>query len=421
MATGTAPTVSPKGTRRVPRTLHAALSCGLALLYAAATVGPAAADNVPTPLPSAGSTTPPALRLPVIPTKIDPYQPVCTKPSPTVMTAVPWAQQSLGLSRAQQLSTGTGVTVAVIDTGVSRTAPALAGRVTAAGAAGNDCVGHGTFIAGLIAAAPTAGSGFSGVAPGARILAIPGMAADGSPSEAVVAAGIRAAADAGAKVIDVSLGFQNTSPSLQSALAYAAKRDVLVVAAGVPDDVKVTGVSPDGGPPQVPFWPAAHAGVLSVVDVDILGNRPDGAVDPARADLAAPGDGITGIGPTGKGHFLGNGPSAAAAFTAGAAALLRSYRPDLTAPEIAARLTSTAYPAPVPRLDPYAALSTVLPAPTPLTSLPTRTITLTSTPTDPAPTHRAYLILAASTLAALVLGAAAILHRKRRASAQARA
>ncbi|WP_329133363.1 S8 family serine peptidase [Streptomyces sp. NBC_01476] len=396
-----------------------ALAAGLALLCAvgaAVPAVPAAADDGPTPLPSTDATAP-ALRLPVMPPFLDPTQSSCTKPSSTVMKAVPWAQQSLDLTRAHQLTSGAGVTVAVIDTGVSAAAPALRGRVTAPGAAGHDCVGHGTFVAGIIAAAPAAGSGFSGVAPAARILAVQGVGADGNPDEAKVAAGIRHATDAGAKVIDVSLAFATQSQALTSAVDYAAGHDVLIVAAGVPDNIRVDSDT-DQGPPQIPFWPATQSGVLSVVDIDINGGRSTATVDPARADLAAPGQGITGIGPGGRGHFLGNGPSIAAAFTAGAAALVRAYDPALTAPEVATRLTTAAYPAPIPRLDPYAALSAVLPTdPGTGAVLPaqqTHVIKLVLNDEDPTPAHRAFLILAASLLAALTLTALALLNRRRR-------
>jgi subtilisin family serine protease len=333
-----------------------------------------------------------------------------------VTAQVPWAQLSLGLDRAQQLSTGAGVTVAVVDSGVSATAPQLAGRVTATGQAGQDCLGHGTFVAGIIAAAPARGSGFSGVAPGARILAVRGLGQDNTPSEKAVADGIRAAADAGATVIDVSLAFPRSSPALESALRHAAAKDALVVAAGLPDGLVLTGSTDDGTPSTVAVWPAARTGVLSVVDVDILGARPDGAAQPLRADLAAPGDGVTGVGASGHGNYLGNGPSVAAAFTAGAAALLRSYRPDLTAPQVAARLTASAYPAPIPRLDPFAALSTVFPPAPAAAQEPPSAIHLAFRHEDPVPAHRALLITAGALLTALLLIAAAALHRRGRSA-----
>ncbi|MGW5352706.1 S8 family serine peptidase [Streptomyces sp. NPDC004031] len=404
---------SGSGRTGAGRRTYAAACCSLALLLSGAAAGSSAADTAPTPLPSSGGTAAP-LRLPVIPTGLDPQAlKGCTKASPTVAHTVPWAQQSLELDRAGQLSSGAGVTVAVVDTGVSRSAPALAGRVTAKGAAGKDCVGHGTFVAGLIAAAPAAGSGFSGVAPGARVLGLSGFGTGGAPSEPAVAQAVRTAVDAGASVVDVSLGFQSSGAALDSALAYAAAKDVLVVAAAVPDGVYYKDAS-DDDPPAIPFWPAAHPGVLSVVDVDGTGSRPDGAVRPSRADMAAPGDAVISIGPSGRGHFLGDGPSVAAALVAGAAVLLRSYEPELTAPEVAARLEATAYPGAVPVLDAYAALSDVLPGAPGRTAAPDTAFSLHREPADPGPEHRALLVVGGSALTAAALAANAALARRRR-------
>ncbi|WP_167449922.1 S8 family serine peptidase [Streptomyces hyaluromycini] len=378
--------------------------------------GTAVADGTPSPLPSAGAGTAPALRLPVVPARLDLTRASCTKPSGTVTTEVPWAQQNLELTRAHQLTRGAGVTVAVVDTGVSAAASGLSGRVTGLGAgATQDCVGHGTFVAGIIAAASRTGSGFSGVAPAARILAVRGTGTDGTPDEARVAAGIRAATDAGAGVVDVSQSFPSGTAALNSALEYAARHDVLVVAAGVPDTLTATSTDSGDQRPTVAYWPATRPGVLSVVDLDIDGARPDGAVDPARADLAAPGQGITGIGPSGKGSYLANGPSVAAAFVAGAAALVRAYHPDLTAAEVRTRLVAGAYPGEVPRLNPYGALSAVLPTAEPSASTAaSHAIRLTPVTEDPAPARRAYTVLAASGTAAAVLTATALLARRRR-------
>jgi hypothetical protein len=410
--------MTDSGIRRAPAAR--ALASALVVLSAAAGglagAGRAAADSTPSPLPTASSSAP-ALQLPVIPSLLDTRLSGCTRASGTVMHTVPWAQQSLGLDRAHQLATGTGVTVAVIDTGVSTAAPALAGRVRTVGGAtaGKDCVGHGTFVAGIIAAAPTPGTGFAGVAPAAGILAVRGVDKGGSPSEALVADGIRAATDAGAKVIDVSLSFPKTTAALTSALAYAAAHDVLVVAPGVPDDLLNTSSAIGDQAPSVAYWPAARPGVLSVVDVDITGARPTSAVNPVRADLSAPGQGVTGIGPLGRGHFLADGPSVAAAFVSGAAALLRSYQPRLTAAQVAARLTASAYPDPVPRLDPYAALSAVLPTARPPGRVADSAIHLHPTRSDPGPARRAYTVLGGSALATVVLVAAVLLARRRRA------
>ncbi|MFF7758956.1 S8 family serine peptidase [Streptomyces griseorubiginosus] len=322
---------------------------GVLALALTALGGPAAAA----PLADGG------VNLPVIPSALAAGA-SCTAGSSAVAKAVPWEQRSLGLARVWRTTGGSaggaGVTVAVVDTGVAAQAPALAGRVTSVGAADGDCVGHGTFVAGLIAAAPSPQVRFAGVASGARVLAVRGTDARGGATAASLAAGIRSAAQAGAEVIVVSPALEQGSADLTGAVAYAAKRDALVIAAAAPDPTGPAGASP---PPPRDYWPASDSGVLSVLDVDAKGSRPANAPSPLRADLAAPGDGVVGVGPSGKGHYIGSGASLAAAYVAGTAALVRSAHPDLTATQTAARLTGTAYPSDVPRLDPYAAVTAV--------------------------------------------------------------
>ncbi|WP_072489023.1 S8 family serine peptidase [Streptomyces atratus] len=296
------------------------------------------------------------VRLSVMPSRLEAGA-ACTGGSTKVVPAVPWEQRNLQLPRTRQFAQGAGVvTVAVVDTGVSLQAPALAGRVTAVGGAGADCVGHGTFVAGLIAAAPVKGVGFAGVAQQARIVAVRGTDERGTATDATVAKGIRAAVDAGAEVIEVSPALPRNSARLRSAVSYAADRDALIVAAAVPD---APGNATSSAHPPRDYWPAAEQGVLSVIDVDMQGGRPQGAFTPRSADLAAPGDGVIGVGPKGGGHFIGSGASLAAGYVAGTAALVRSAQPALTAAETARWLTTTAYPAAIPRLDPYSALASV--------------------------------------------------------------
>ncbi|MFK0120058.1 S8 family serine peptidase [Streptomyces sp. NPDC090994] len=283
----------------------------------------------------------------------------CTEGSGRQATAVPWEQVGLQLGRAWQFASGAGVTVGVVDTGVSTSAPALKGRVTAVGEAGTDCVGHGTFVAGLIAAQMEKGVKFAGVAPRSRILAVRGSDERGAVTPDRVAEGIKAAVEGGAKVVTVSAAFAGDTAALRSAVEAAEEKDVLLVAAAVPD-VPTGGVAE--APPARDFYPAASDGVLSVLDVDKNGDRPVGSYTTGSARLAAPGDGVVGIGPAKDGHYIGSGASLAAGFVAGAAALVRSVHPELSAAQTASLLRSTAYPAEVPRVDPYAAVTSVLPS-----------------------------------------------------------
>ncbi|WP_234544641.1 S8 family serine peptidase [Streptomyces shenzhenensis] len=298
------------------------------------------------------------VRLPVLPSRLDAGT-ACTAGSGQRAADVPWEQVSLQLSRTWEFTSGAGVTVGVVDTGVSDSAPALKGRVTAVGDAGTDCVGHGTFVAGLVGAAVEDGVRFAGVAQQARILAVRGSDARGAVTAERVADGIRAAVDGGAKVVTVSAALSGDTAGLRSAVSLAAKKDILVIAAAVPD-TPATVTSATDSPPARDYYPAADDGVLSVLDVDVEGKRPTGAYTTDSAAIAAPGDGVVGIGPAKNGHYIGSGASLAAGFVAGAAALVRSVHPELTAAQTASLLRTSAYPADVPRLDPYAAVTSVL-------------------------------------------------------------
>jgi hypothetical protein len=327
------------------------------------------------------------------------------------MTQVPWAQRVLGLAEAV-LTEGVGVTVGVVDTGVSPKAAALSGRVTVQPGAGSDCVGHGTFVAGLIAAAPRSGVGFAGVAPAARIFAARGTDVTGNADARTVARGIRAAVDAGCRVVTVSAALARSDSSLSSAVRYATAHDVLLVAPAVPDG---TSSAQGATASPTPFWPAAAPGVLSVVDFGADGKRPDGAFEPAGPDLAAPGDLVSGIGPSGDGHFVGSGASFAAAYVAGAAALVRAYHPDLTAARTADRLKRTGYPADVPRLDVNGALTGVLSSGPAAAEPPAGTgFHVLAVVDDGGTVRRAAALIAACAALALALAVTAALRRRSR-------
>jgi hypothetical protein len=325
----------------------------LAIVTAAVAVlptlsGPALADQGP-------------ITLPPLPVRLGEGQP-CSPASDKTAAAASWSGQALGLTRAHQLSQGEGVTVAVVDTGVGSGIPALSGRVTALAGADADCPGHGSFVAGLIAAAPEKGSGLVGIAPQARVLAVSGTDDRGAPSAQRVAQGVRSAADSGAEVIYVGATLRSGRAELASAVTYAEGKDALVVAPAAPDAVPNAELGPDGEPPRGPYWPAALPGVLSVVDFGVDGVRQDKAPPAYRPDVEAPGSGMVSVGPRGSGHYIGSGASLAAACAAGAAVLVRARHPEMTAGQARRQLLEAAYPSDIPRLDPYAAMSTVLPA-----------------------------------------------------------
>ena len=293
----------------------------------------------------------------------------CAGPSSAVSTAVPWAQQQLRPSSVWDLTKGTGQTVAVLDSGVSATAPALAGAVlpglnVATGRSANtDCAGHGTFVAGLIAARPTGGSGFAGLAPGAQILPVNVINSNGDATAAAVTAGIGFALAHGATVIDVCPAVTpGPSPALASAVAAALARNVVVIAA------VNAGEASDANEVS---YPAAYRGVIAVTATDSAGAPIASAGAGVRVDLAAPGSGVTSIGPVGPGQLTATGSALATGFVAGAAALVRSYYPQLSQAQVVQRLEATANPPgdtlPDPEVGygivaPYTAVTTVLPA-----------------------------------------------------------
>lgn len=329
-------------------------------------VGLAAALLLPAAVP-ARAVPPPGLpaadgkgqQLPAMPSAFDADAEgtACTPASGEKAKKQDWSRQRLDLDRLHRHSTGAGVTVALIDTGVATGAAGLDGRVVAQGAAGEDCVGHGTFLAGLIAGTGGDTPGLAGVAPGAKILALRGTDERGRASADLVVQALREATEARAGVIAVAVALPRRDAALTRAVAEARRAGAVVVAAATPDPPS------RGGTDDIPsrtYWPAGEPGVLSVADMLPGGTRPKGALPTGGIDLAAPGAGVVSGGPRGKGHYLGGGASVATAYTAGAAAAVRAAHPDAPADAVTRRLTATAYPADIPQLDPYAAVTTVL-------------------------------------------------------------
>ncbi|KFU75672.1 peptidase S8 [Amycolatopsis lurida NRRL 2430] len=272
------------------------------------------------------------------------------------------------------LTKGSGVTVGVVDTGVDAKTPQLSGGRVQRGLdvanpggkpADDDCYGHGTFVAGIIAAGGRSGTGFAGIAPDAKILPIrcATVSQDGSPprlTAAEMAKGIRAAVDGGADVINISASTNTPDLGLADAVRYAADRNVVVVASAAN--------SAQQGDPVT--YPASYPSVIAVGAADIDGKKADFSQTGKFLSLVGPGVGVTSVGPRGAGHWLGSGTSYSAPFVAGAAALVRAYHPELTAKQVKRRLELTADHPAAALPDPgfgwgfvnvMAAVSTVLP------------------------------------------------------------
>ncbi|TDC48072.1 type VII secretion-associated serine protease mycosin [Micromonospora sp. KC207] len=274
-----------------------------------------------------------------------------TPPAPArPVAATPWPQQRYAPERLSALATGAGVTVAVIDSGVDRGHPQLVGRVQAGadfldpgGNGSQDCAGHGTGVASIIAAAPRSGVAFQGLAPDARILpvrvseqqVVEGRESGRTVSAADFARAIRWAVDHDADVLNLSVVLYADNPAVRAAVGYAVDRNVVVVAAA--------GNLHDSGDPQP--YPAAYDGVLGVGAIGSDGRRADFSQTGSYVDLVAPGGEVLVAAP-GQGHRRAEGTSYAAPFVAATAALVRQYRPELTAAQVTQRILATADPAP---------------------------------------------------------------------------
>ncbi|MEU1401331.1 type VII secretion-associated serine protease mycosin [Streptomyces sp. NPDC005728] len=270
-------------------------------------------------------------------------------------TGTPWALQRVNLDALWSQSKGKNVKVAVIDTGVDTANPQLTHAVDGSlgknllptkdgkgqpveGAKSKpttDTVGHGTRVAGIIAARPAKGTGFVGLAPRATIIPIKQNDAEGHGTAATLAAAIRHAIKAKAQVINISQDTANAvkpDPDLQRAVNEALAAKIVVVASagndGVGGNVKKT-------------YPASFDGVLAVAASDRNNERAAFSQSGDFVGVAAPGVDMISTVPMG-GHCSDNGTSFSAPYVAGVAALIKAKHPTWTAREVVAQIEQTA-------------------------------------------------------------------------------
>ncbi len=228
-----------------------------------------------------------------------------------------WGMKAIDVERAWGASTGRGVTVAVVDTGVDCELSDLAGTNCKNGwnfiddtDDSTDDQGHGSHCAGTIAQTTNNGEGVAGVAYDAKILAVKVLSAQGSGSNEGVADGIRWAADNGANVISLSLGGPSPSKVVESAVQHALDKGVVVVAAN----------GNDSGPIG---YPAGYKGVIAVSATDSTNTIADFSSRGPQTAIGAPGVNI--LQQTIPGDFKSfSGTSMATPHVAGVAALLVS-------------------------------------------------------------------------------------------------
>ncbi|MFD8639738.1 type VII secretion-associated serine protease mycosin [Streptomyces zaomyceticus] len=250
-----------------------------------------------------------------------------------------WHLDAMGAEEIWQLSTGKGVTVAVVDTGVEKDNPDLRGQVLKGkdfapdeqGDEYTDYTGHGTGMAGLIAGSGQrdGGNGAFGLAPGAKILPIRVPGGEGGKTNQaqaekdfnrIMPEAIRYAADSGAKIISISQGASAGSQQLTDAVKHALDKGALVFAS--------VGNSGDKG--NDIEYPGATPGVVGVGAVDKNGKRIPMSQHGDQVDIVAPGKDTVAACGGGTGICKSTGTSDATALASAAAALLWSKHPDWT-------------------------------------------------------------------------------------------
>ncbi len=271
----------------------------------------------------------------------DSFSDQCEYPN-DVYPGRPWSLQRVQLDELWSQSRGKGVRVAVIDTGVDVKNPQLKGAVDVKSGRNllpkglkdengdpiergsengtTDTVGHGTKVAGIIAARPDDKTGFVGLAPEATIIPIQQNDAEGHGDTQTLAAAIRYAVKADADVINISQDTADAAepdPDLEAAVDEALAQDIVVVASagndGLGGNVKKT-------------YPASYDGVLAVAASDRNNERASFSQSGDFVDVAAPGVDIISTVPRG-GHCSDNGTSFSAPYVAGLAALLKGSTP----------------------------------------------------------------------------------------------
>ncbi|MFF2811815.1 S8 family serine peptidase [Streptomyces sp. NPDC058000] len=249
-----------------------------------------------------------------------------------------WHLDAMKAEHMWQVSTGEGVTVAVIDSGVDSSVPELRGQLLPGRdfsgkgqGVDHDDEGHGTSMA-LIIAGRRNGAGPWGLAPGSKVLP---LKSGGAYGIANMAKAIRYAADQGAKVINISRAVRavkEAKTELQPAIDYANKKGSLIFA----------GTGNDGDNGNAPVYPASLPGAVGIGAVDKSLKVATFSTYGPQVALAAPGVGILTRCTTELRYCIEDGTSDATAIASASAALIWSVHPTWTNNQVLRVLMETA-------------------------------------------------------------------------------
>ena len=249
------------------------------------------------------------------------------------MSGSEWHLTTIGAPLAWTYSTGAGITIAILDTGVDGTHPDLASNMVPGwnfydnNSDTHDANGHGTTVAGAAAAATNNSIGVASVAGGAKIMPIRIADPNAYALWSTVAQGITYAADHGARVVNLSYEGASSSSTIQQAASYLrSKGGVLFVAAGNTGALDNT----------------AKTDLMMVVAATLSDDtHASWSTYGSFVDISAPGYNIISTAPGGA-YWYCWGTSLATPIVAGTAALILSKRPDFTSAQVDAILKSSA-------------------------------------------------------------------------------
>ena len=270
-----------------------------------------------------------------------------TNTAKDTLIAAGTADADIDAVEAWTTTTGTGVKVAILDSGVATDNPDISPKVIASAnfsgaATTEDNYGHGTHVAGTVAAYANNGIGVAGVCPDCSILNGKVLNDSGSGSTSGIANGIDWAVKNGAKVINMSLGQRTSSRTFEAAVNNAWNQGVVIVAAA------------GNGGNTTKMYPGAYTNVIAVAATDNNDTKASFSTYGAKwVDVAAPGANIYSTFPNhtfylqtqygrSQGYDIANGTSMASPAVAGTAALSWAAHPGTTNASVRNSIESTA-------------------------------------------------------------------------------